>query len=320
MGQCHSDVNSHSGSSLPPTISERTQELPRTSLSYSPPPALTPRQRNAILCKEVITTLSPPQSPDIAIRPREMPFKIKADEKNSHSRSMEKTRRPPAKSTMRLWSPSVQIDVIEIPSKLLSAETTDQIVSPPVCVAVKTDQILSPPIPFQKSPLIKNDTKKEDLVLHVAECDPKAQEDIKMIESAEESISKMTDMNETQVESMFKSTLRVMLASYLVGITCLFVVCHNTFTQQVSNAPVVGNMEVPPPASLNAKDTERKDRLHFLREMKQSIVHLGEHSMHQEMLALLSVHVVKELLTGRSECAVENIQAELEAIENDVLI
>lgn len=327
MGQCHSDVNSHSGSSLPPTtISERrgnsTQESKPSgkTLSYSSPPALSPRRRSSILCREVITTLSPPQSPDIVVRPRATSFKIKAEEEK-----LEEAHRPTAtaKSTMR-FEESIQIEVIDIPSKLRSAADKTVLVSPPVYVAVKTDSMLSPPppVPFQKFPLPKNDTKKEELVLQVAECEPDAQKDTKMIESAE-SIPQMANIhinNEAQLESIFKSTLRVMFACYLVGITCFFVMCHNKFTQHIANAPVVGEMDVPPQASLIAKDTEWKDRLHFLREVKQSIAMIGEYSMHQESLPLLSVHAVKELLTGRSEYAIETIQAGLEALEDDVLI
>ncbi len=313
MGQCHSDVNSHSGTSLPPTIGRgnSTEELQLSgkALSYSPPPALSPRRRSSILCREVITTLSPPQSPDIVIRPRETSFKMRAEEER-----LENSLRPTAKSTMR-FEESIQIDVIDIPSKLISAaEKTDKTVSPPVFVAVKTDQMLSPPIPFQKSSLVKNETKKEELVLQVAECESNAEKDTEIVESAES----IPQMAHNELESVFKSTF----GCYLVGLTCFLVMCHNTFTQHISNAPAVDEMkmDVPPPASQIAEDMEWKDRLHILREVKHSIALIGEHSMHQESLHLLSVQAVKELLTGRSEYAAETILAGLEAIEDDVLI
>lgn len=227
---------------------------------------------------------------------------------------LENSLRPTAKSTMR-FEESIQIDVIDIPSKLISAaEKTDKTVSPPVFVAVKTDQMLSPPIPFQKSSLVKNETKKEELVLQVAECESNAEKDTEIVESAES----IPQMAHNELESVFKSTF----GCYLVGLTCFLVMCHNTFTQHISNAPAVDEMkmDVPPPASQIAEDMEWKDRLHILREVKHSIALIGEHSMHQESLHLLSVQAVKELLTGRSEYAAETILAGLEAIEDDVLI
>eukprot|EP00985_Skeletonema_marinoi_P012343 scaffold5940_cov163-Skeletonema_marinoi.AAC.3 len=321
MGQCHSDVNSHSGTSLPPTISDSRgsreeraklskspQELfekrSATRLSYSPP--------DLILSKEVITTLSPtlspPQSPDIVSRS----VKTKVEEKH-HSRA-----------AMR-FEESILIDVIDIPSKLKTG-----IPSIIHNVVEKTDQICSPPIPFQKphksvSPMAKNETEKEapkELVLQVTDCEPKPkvqrQRDIKMIESAQSS-TQMAEKDEDKFEALFKNTLRMVFACYSIMLACFFIMCKNAFNSQVANAPVAGGMG-PAPAPAGAEDTERKDIFYFVRKIKNNVALLGEFSMNQDSVALLPLDAVKQLLGGSSEHAFETIHAELEAIDDNVLI
>mmetsp|Transcript_11303 Transcript_11303/g.17049 ORF Transcript_11303/g.17049 Transcript_11303/m.17049 type:complete len:80 (-) Transcript_11303:915-1154(-) len=79
-------------------------------------------------------------------------------------------------------------------------------------------------------------------------------------------------------------------------------------------------MGMPAPAPAGAEDTERKDLFYFVREMKHNVALLGEFSMNQDSVALLPLNAVKQLLSGSSGHAFETIHAELEAIDDNVLI
>lgn len=293
-------MNSHSGTSLPPTISESwgtgaaaktksTHEPTGSSISYSPSPVvLTPRHRNFFVSREVFTTLSPPQSPDVVVRRQEMPLKmIKGEEKN-----------PPAKSTMNAFEfeESILIDVLEISSKLGIPRTIHSVVE---------EHQVSPPVPFQKthkrdSPLTTNRTVAEE------------EEKVKMIDPAKP-IPPMADKGEADIEALFKSTLIVVFACYLVGIAFFFFMCKQAFAQQA----VVGEMDFLPAHSPTVSgDMERKDRFHFV---KQNVALLGEFSMRLERDSLLPLNGMKQLLIGSSDYALE-FRAELEAIEDIVLI
>ena len=222
---------------------------------------------------------------------------------------------------------SIQIDVIDIPSKFRDSGIPSIIHS----VVEKTDPICSPPIPFQKphkgvSPTAKNETEKEspkELVLQVSDYEPKVQRqrDIKMIESAQ-SITQTTEKDDDKFEAIFKNTLRLVFACYSIMLACFFIMCKNAFTpQELADAPVAGGMSVPASAPAGAEDTERKkDIFYFVRQMKHNVALLGEFSMNQDSVALLPLNAVKQLLSGSSEHAFETIHAELEAIDDNVLI
>eukprot|EP00986_Skeletonema_menzelii_P011777 scaffold6178_cov143-Skeletonema_menzelii.AAC.11 len=307
MGQCHSDsdVNSHSGTSLPPTNSascgtgavSSQRAKPGSSVSYSPPVLLTPRHRNLFVSREVFTTLSPPQSPnpDIVVRRR----KIKVEEKNLPTNA--------TMSTMRTFKESMLIDVLDIPSKL----------SIPGITVAEKDQVSQPIIPFQKtfkrdSPLAANQTKESVLQ---AEDDQK----VKMIEPAATPTPQMADEGEAEIEALFKSTLLMVFASYLIGIAFFFIMCKHAFTQQ----PFVGKMDfvsAPTPTATVSRETERKDRFHFVHEMKQNVALLGAYSMRLESHALLPLNGMKQLLIGSSEHVVETIHAAFATTEDIVLI
>ena len=348
MGQCHSDFDGkshHSGTSLPPTLSvSRETEIGRAksnnSLSYSPP-VLTPRHRNVLVSKEVFTSLSPPQSPDIVVRPRQqypdiVPFRVpnpeeempQPEEEMPPMKSEEKSTKtafgesilPSEESSKRAFTESLLIDVIDIQSKLP--------VLPGIIhnVAEKTDQMVSPPVPFQKQKvcnrdLASNNTKQ--LVVLKVPGEDEQKEEVKMIEPATaEPISQKMEANEgeAKIEAIFHSSLRVMFVCYIIGIASFFVMCNNAFTQQeeVAKTPVLkNNMDfLPAPAP----DMKRKDRFHFLHEMKQNIAILGEFSMQRDAHALLPLNGAKQLLSENTEHAIETIQAELEAIHDIVLI
>eukprot|EP00984_Skeletonema_dohrnii_P006589 scaffold2356_cov67-Skeletonema_dohrnii-CCMP3373.AAC.1 len=127
-------------------------------------------------------------------------------------------------------------------------------------------------------------------------------------------------------------------------LACFFIMCKNAFTPQFANAPVAGRMG-PAPSPAGAKDTDIMDRFNFVREKRHNVVRagakdterkkdifyfvrktkhnvalLGEFSMNQDSVALLPLNTAKQLLSGSSEHAFETIQAELEAIDDNVLI
>lgn len=330
MGQCHSDFDvksHHSGTSLPPTLSvsaSRETEIgrakPGNNLSYSPP-VLTPRHRNVLVSKEVFTSLSPPQSPDMVVPFRgdmpqpeeEMLLNMKVEDETPHSPS------PSPRFNESTFTESILIDVIDIQSKLpiLPGSGYAYIVEK-TSVAEKADQMVSPPVPFQKTykTLASNNTKQLVLQSHEDQ-----QKEAKTTEPAEPIPHvEVTDEGEAKIEAIFHSSLRVMFACYIIGIAFFFVMCNNAFTQkeEVAKAPVLkNNMDfLPAPAP----DMQRKDRFHFVHEMKQLFVLLGEFSMQQDSHALLPLNEMKQLLGGSTERAVETIQAELEDIHDIVLI
>ena len=148
MGQCQSDNNSLSGgSSLPPTLS-----LPSSrslEAEYPPPKLLSPRQRKFVQ-QEVITTLSPPQSPAATVATRSKQKIKEAERVTTKSRNFVEV--------------SSNIDIVDIKPKMTT----------PLC-ATKPDAhdsltphaSSSPPIPFHKQQLatprlnIANDDKKK---------------------------------------------------------------------------------------------------------------------------------------------------------------
>jgi hypothetical protein len=289
------------------------RSLPPTKPSSDSPPVLTPRQRN------LIHSPPPPQSPGTFIVSPPLGISPKAEEKQTHSPC------PPAKMTKNLpvFSESTTIGVIDIPSKLIQCES---ITSEEQALG----EIFSPPVPFQKplkraTPLAKKETKSpEDEELQMAKSEPKVQKDIEKFESFDfkkpELIPQTTNENEDKIKTMFENTLRVVFVCYLVGIAFFFRMFNNAFNVQgiVSNAPVavVGGVDMLAPG---LRDTERKERFDFVREMKQNVALLGDFSMYQDFVSLLPLSSVKQLLSGR-EHAFATIHAELEAIDDNVLI
>ena len=353
MGQCYSDFDVksyHSGTSLPPTLSvsaSRVTEIgrakndpetisasgreieieigrakPGNSLSYSPP-VLTPRHRNVLVSKEVFTSLSPPQSPDIVV-----PFRVPLpeeemppmkNEENSSETAFGESILTSEESSKRAFTESIFIDVIDIQSKLPVLPGIIHSVVEKTSAAEKTDQMVSPPVPFQKQKVCNRDLASNNTNQLVLQAPEVEQKDAKTTEPAEP-ISQMitADGGEAKIEATFKCTLRVMFACYIIGITFFSLMCRNAFTQQeVSNVPVLNEMDfLPAPAP----DMKRKDRFHFLHEMKQNVAHLGEFSMQRDAHALLPLNGMKQLLSENTVHAVETIQTELEAIHEIVLI
>ena len=353
MGQCHSDVDSLSGGqSLPPTLSNSNKQpyaeqseleiSGGTNRLSSSPPVLTPRQRKKIVGREVITTLSPPQSPDIV--PRNDSKKSRANQrlpadwmslkiKVTHSRDL------PAMMTKRfpVFSESAAIDVIDIPSKLIFCVDEQNIESSNLgnTIPEKIDlgQLFSPPVPFQKhssrdiqkrvSPSAKMEANKEDSELQMAKrLSPPVSTPVRNLE-----VQQKINENEDKFVTRFENTLQMIFVCYLVGIAFFCLMCFNAFTQPrgiVPNTPVVGGMDMPAPAPVVATVTERKKaRFDFLEEVKQNVVLLGEFSIQQDFVDVLPLnavrHLVGQLLIER-EHAFATIHAELEKIDDNVLI
>ncbi len=221
MGQCQSDSSSLSGdiTSLPPTLS-----LPSSrslEAEYSPPKLLSPRKRKAIVQQEVITTLSPPQSPAATVATRSKQNIKEAVEDQIRSIGM-------------TIEASSNIDVVDINPKLMTPlRATDDkhdILTPHVSS--------SPPIPFHKqalaTPRLNIGTDKTEAAVIAVK-----KEDIKV-------------SGAKKLEERYEGVLYMFLVYYIAAIAFFFIMCRSLLCDGVApDVPVMDGTQVATVATLD---------------------------------------------------------------------
>ena len=220
------------------------------------PRTLTPRK--AVFVKEVIRTLSPPQSPVTVARSSEAPIKSKVEEKQSEKQTHLFLQSLAATTTKtKRFSESENIDVLHIPPKL-------------------ANKILSSPLDKTSNLTLTEEQTK------TKETQPASSTHLKNPGGQD----LQTDIDDNKMlEERFKNILRFVIVSYLIGTACFALMCKRAFFEPMEdvtvhsvitpNVPIAGGeieMDITAPAASTEKsyNTKAKPRIGigFFHEIK----------------------------------------------------
>jgi hypothetical protein len=254
---------------------------------YSPPRVLTPRQSKALVQQDVITTLSPPQSPaaTVATRSKQKIKDAEVDQICSIGMTIETEIKEAEHVTMKSRNFDEVSSNIDFVVQSSNIEVLDM---KPKIMLVSS----SPPIPFHKQQLatprlnIANDDKTEAAVL------PQLSKD---------------DINSNRSDTKtFEGVLRMFFVCYIAAVAFFFfIMCRSLFHQHANthgvapDVPLTGEIQVATVATIDT------NKLGFL----QAIWHFN-------LQHLLPLNAVKEILSDNKHI-LDTIGQELSKMIHD---